>query len=99
MPGHLRFRSMSNPDSAVRPSRVACYVDGFNFYHGLKEHTKCRPYRWLNYRALVESLLLPGHSLEQVVLFTSLPPWSAGKRKRQETYLAALETVGVEIVQ
>jgi hypothetical protein len=81
------------------PQRVVVYIDGFNLYHGLKEHSRARACRWLNLHSLAESMLLPGHLLTSVVYFTSIPPWSASKQRRHETYLAALGTVNVEIVR
>ena len=81
------------------PQRVTCYVDGFNLYHGLMEHTKTRGYRWLNLKSLAESRLLSGHVLERVVYFTSVPPWNRDKAARHRTYIAALESEGVEIVE
>ena len=44
------------------------YVDGFNLYYGAIKDT---PYRWLNMRALVESLLRPGHEIEKIKYFTA----------------------------
>ncbi|MHB0949185.1 MAG: NYN domain-containing protein [Gemmatimonadaceae bacterium] len=86
-------------EPAEKHERVVCYVDGFNLYHGLKQHSKTRAYRWLNLWSLTEDLLLPGQRLERVIFFTSLPPWSNAKRARHERYIAALESVGVEIVR
>lgn len=79
--------------------RTTVYVDGFNLYHGLKEHSKARAYRWLNLRSLSEAILLPGHHLERVVYFTSLPPWNQQKIARHQVYMDALGSVGVEIVK
>ncbi|HEX8454037.1 MAG TPA: NYN domain-containing protein [Longimicrobium sp.] len=84
---------------AARPVRVTVYVDGFNLYHGLKEHSKARAYRWLDLHALSESLLLPGHRLEKVLYFTSLPPWSPQKIARHQVYIDALKSVGVTVVE
>jgi len=78
--------------------RVSVYIDGFNLYHGLKEHSKAREYRWLNLWSLSESLLRRGHRLERVLYFTSLPPWNPRKVARHQAYLAALTSVGVEII-
>ena len=96
--GHLRF---SDPRGMTAQSsiRVTMYVDGFNLYHGLKEHTKARKYRWLNVWSLTQALLLPGHTLERVVYFTSLPPWDQKKIARHQVYLDALSSVGVEVVK
>lgn len=81
------------------PLRVRTYVDGFNLYHGIKEHSKGRDYRWLDLRRLAEHFLLPEHRLESVVYFTSIPPWNGAKAARHETYVAALESTGVHIVR
>jgi len=80
-------------------ARVVYYIDGFNLYHGLMEHTKTRGYRWLNLYSLATGHLLPAHTLERVVYFTSVPPWNAAKAARHEKYISALESTGVEIVR
>lgn len=85
--------------SAPPALRVRMYVDGFNLYHGLKEHSKARQYRWLNLRSLAEGLLLPGHRLDKVLYFTSLPPWNQAKASRHEVYLDALAGEGVEVIR
>jgi len=79
--------------------RVSYYVDGFNLYHGLKEHSKARKFRWLNLRSFAEGQLQPNHVLERVIYFTSIPPWSSSKAERHERYIAALESVDVEVVR
>lgn len=79
--------------------RVIYYIDGFNLYHGLMEHTKTRDYRWLNLYSLAAGHLLPGHALQQVVYFTSVPPWNEAKAARHEKYISALESTGVETVR
>lgn len=85
--------------SPAPPVRATFYVDGFNLYHGLKEHSKARAYRWLNLWALSDSLLLPGHRLERVLYFTSLPPWNDQKIARHQVYIDALKSVGVTVVE
>lgn len=80
-------------------SRVICYVDGFNLYHGLHDDAKAKPYRWLNLWTLAESKLLPGHQLQGVVYFTSVPPWNNAKAGRHRTYIDALKHHGVEVVE
>ena len=77
------------------PPRVTYYIDGFNLYHGLTEHTKTRDYKWLNLWELALDLLLPNHALDRVVYFTSVPPWNAAKARRHETYISAVESFGV----
>lgn len=90
---------MSLTTAAPAPARVTCYVDGFNLYHGIAEHSKGRRYKWLNLRSLTERLLIPGHALERVVYFTSVPPWNRGKQERHRTYIAALESAGIDIME
>lgn len=87
---------MTAPISA--PLRATYYIDGFNLYHGIKEDSHARAYKWLNLWSLAQSRLLPGHTLDRVLYFTSLPPWSPGKQHRHQTYMAALENVGVEVI-
>lgn len=89
---------MTSGKTITAAPRVTCYVDGFNLYHALEEHTTARAYRWLNLWSFAESQLLPGHSLERVIYFTSLPPWSNSKQARHERYIAALSSVKVETV-
>jgi uncharacterized LabA/DUF88 family protein len=86
-------------ESKTIGGRARFYVDGFNLYHGLKEHSKARKYRWLNLRSFAEAQLLPGHVLDRVIYFTSIPPWNPSKAERHERYIAALESVGVEIIR
>lgn len=83
----------------IPPVRVTVYIDGFNLYHGLKEHSKARAYRWLNLWSLSESLLLPGHQLTTVLYFTSLPPWNQQKIARHQVYMDALKSVGVTVIE
>ena len=80
------------------PIRATFYIDGFNLDHGLREHTKARSYRWLNLWSLAQNLLTPGHVLSRVVYFTAVPPWSASKSRRHQTYVDALKTLGIEVV-
>jgi uncharacterized LabA/DUF88 family protein len=87
------------PDPAGVTARVTYYVDGFNLYHGLKEHSKARAYRWLNLWSFAESQLLPGHVLQRVIYFTSVPPWNHNKAARHERYITALESVKVQVVR
>ena len=43
--------------------RTFVYVDGFNLYYGALKGT---PHRWLDIKALVEKLLLPGHEIIKI---------------------------------
>ena len=83
-------------DSEARTAdrRVMVYVDGFNLYYGLR--TKgWRRFYWLDIGALSENLLRPGQRLAGVRYFTTrITGNEQDKRRRQSTYLEALETRG-----
>ena len=73
--------------------RVSVYIDGFNFYNGLKAKGWGR-YRWLNIAALSQRLLFEDQELVDVRYFTSLMHHEPESLKRQQHYLAALELDG-----
>ncbi|MBF8187567.1 NYN domain-containing protein [Nonomuraea sp. K274] len=77
--------------------RVGVYVDGFNLYYGLRELGR-RRHLWLDLRAMAMRILRPHQRLVGVRYFTATirndPPAIA----RQEVYLAATESLGVEVV-
>lgn len=75
--------------------RVIAYIDGFNLYFGLKSKG-WQKYYWLDPRALAQNLLKPWQRLEMVKYFTariSDAPHDPGKRRRQTTFLEAVETL------
>ena len=75
--------------------RIIAYVDGFNLYYGLRSMGWRRLY-WLDVHRLAENLLKPGQPLVRVHYFTARiasRPGNEGTRKRQGTYLDALETL------
>lgn len=69
-------------------ARVAAYVDGFNFYHGLKDKHG-RKYLWLDLQALTSSLVLPGQELVAVHYFSARVRGEPSAR-RQADYIDAL---------
>lgn len=77
--------------------RVRAYIDGFNLYHGIKEHTKARAFRWVDLRALAEHFLAAGETLDEVLYYTTIPPWHPGKARRHQLYLDALGVHGVSV--
>jgi uncharacterized LabA/DUF88 family protein len=79
--------------------RVGAYVDGFNLYFGLKEAALKRLY-WLDVQVLAANLLKPGQSVTATHYFTSRirdNGRNAADRKRQATYIDALQVQGVSI--
>lgn len=93
------------------PQRVACYIDGFNLYYGMRD-SKFRRFLWLDLCGLARSLLLPHQTLASTKYFTSrISGWKPSdrpehkesmnaRRKRQATYLDALASVdGLKIYE
>lgn len=67
-------------------------MDGFNLYYGCVKNT---PYKWLNLKALFESLLLPKNSIDLIRYFTArVSDKGAGRASlRQQVYLKTIETI------
>jgi len=72
--------------------RVIFYVDGFNFYYGLKSQVKINPeWRkgyWIDIVKLFEQFLSDNDTLVKVKYFTAAP-LSIGKRSRQSALFKA----------
>lgn len=70
--------------------RVTFYVDGFNFYYGIKRTRKSNKewgkYYWIDMVKLCESFLGEGQQLEKVVYFTA-SPLDSEKNSRQSAFL------------
>lgn len=72
--------------------RVTFYIDGFNFYFGLKRTKRIdvawRHFYWVDIVKLCESFLGEGQILEKVIYFTA-SPLSPQKNSRQSAFLNA----------
>ena len=75
--------------------RVACFIDGYNLYHSLKDNH----HKWLDLDALVNRLI-PGksESISAVYYFSAYARWLPDSYRRHREYVAALETTGVNVV-
>ena len=76
--------------------RTNVYVDGFNLYYGAVKGT---PYKWLNIRHMCE-LAFPKNEIGDIHYCTAIvtdAPWDPQQSLRQQTFIRALETTGVEI--
>lgn len=73
--------------------RVIAYVDGYNLYYGLREKNWQR-YYWLNIQALAMQLLKPDQMLVTTKYFTTIVKHPDERRRRQATFLEALQTLG-----
>lgn len=74
-------------------SRVISYVDGFNFYFGLREKG-WRKYYWLDFAAVTRSLLKPTQQFQHCHYFTAQMRQGPKNRNnsRQTIWLEALDT-------
>lgn len=76
--------------------KVAAYIDGFNAYHAIDRLGE-PALKWLDYHSLAASMLREGDTLERVVFYTALTPWSPEKRARHVNFLEALRHTGVQV--
>lgn len=72
--------------------RVTFYIDGFNFYYGLKRTKRNEPqwadYYWIDLVKLCQSFLGEGQQVEKVIYFTA-SPLNPEKSSRQSAFLNA----------
>lgn len=73
------------------PEQVVAYIDGFNFYFGLRERGWQR-YYWVNPRLVCHYLLKTQQNLIEVKYFTSRIKGDVGKVSRQDTFIRAIKT-------
>lgn len=79
-------------------SRIACFVDGFNVFHALKDKEEYHKYKWLNLAKLTQCFVRPADQVIEILYFTALAHWNPDKVNRHKTYIAALKSVGIKIV-
>jgi hypothetical protein len=77
--------------------RTYVYVDGFNLYFGALKGT---PYKWLNIKALCESLLNPENKITGIKYFTAHVSGTANDPNKaidQQLYIRALRRMTPEV--
>jgi len=67
--------------------KVIVYVDGYNFYYGLKE-CNWKKFYWLDLVNFFQSFMGPNQELVKVKYFSAYPS-NQGKRERQDTFFSA----------
>ncbi|MCD7901384.1 MAG: NYN domain-containing protein [Bacteroides sp.] len=76
--------------------RITFYIDGFNFYFGLKRMKKVTPtWRkayWIDMVKFCKQFLSPDQQLEKVIYFTATP-WDSKKSSRQSAFLNANKAI------
>ena len=72
--------------------RVTFYIDGFNFYYGLRRTKRTEPqwgdYYWIDMVKLCEGFLGEDQVVEKVIYFTA-SPLNPEKNSRQSAFLNA----------
>ena len=70
--------------------KVTFYIDGFNFYYGLKENSSkdssWRKFYWLDFNLFFSQFLQPDEELLEIRYFTARPK-NSGKMKRQNALM------------
>jgi uncharacterized LabA/DUF88 family protein len=74
--------------------RVIVYIDGFNLYHSIDD-LKLPHLKWLDIRALAESLLRRDEALKAVKYFSAYATWMPDRYERHRAYTDALISRGV----
>ena len=69
--------------------KVIVYVDGFNFYYGLRSDRRWKQYYWLDVVKLFEKFMKPGQELVAVKYFSARPTNDPGKNTRQYAFFQA----------
>lgn len=72
--------------------KVIVYVDGFNFYYGLKQSLKWKKYYWLDVVKLFETFMRPNQELIAVKYFSARPNDIEQSRRQNAFFQANRET-------
>ena len=78
--------------------RTIVFVDGFNLFHSLQDHSEFHKLKWLNLEKFSKCYLNPQDQLDKVFYFTAYSTWAPEKVKKHQTYVRALKNVGVEVI-
>lgn len=80
------------------PTRVGFYIDGCNLFHGMRT-AQLRDCYWLDLTAPAKEFLKDGQTLACVKYFTARVKGDPDKNKRHSTYIDALRSTQVEVVE
>lgn len=73
------------------------YIDGFNLYHAI-DALGDPQLKWLDLRALAESILRKDEVLREVKYFTAFATWRPESFTKHRAYVSALEAKGVSVI-
>lgn len=85
------------------PIRTTFYIDGFNFYNGIRSARKeispaWKNYYWLDLVKFAQQFLSPDHELVAVKYFTA-SPIDAGKQRRQSALFKANKFINSDKIE
>ncbi len=78
--------------------KVIVYVDGFNFYYGLKHHSKWKKYYWLDIVKLFEQFMRPDQELVAVKYFSARPNEPQKSTRQNAFFQANLENPKFKLI-
>lgn len=73
----------------MEKQRVIVYVDGFNFYYGLRRDRRWKQYYWIDVVKLFERFMRQDQELIAVKYFSARPTNDPGKNSRQYCFFQA----------
>ena len=91
--------------------RISVYIDGFNYYHSIKNYAKLnkdknvdeKKLKWLDYKKLVVQSLLKENEQNaeiNVNFYTAINEFmSVDSQERHKIYLSALEQSGINVIK
>lgn len=79
-------------------NRICIFIDGFNLYHALNDYKIYHKYKWLNLDKFAKCFVGPKDKIIDIFYFTSYVTWNPGKLARHQTYVKALQLVGIKPV-
>jgi len=104
----VSFRPEAPKGAFFMPKKVIFYIDGFNFYNGLRNaaqivdnkpgSNRWKKFYWIDFVKLCSSLLMEGEQLIYVRYFTARPI-SAGKRERQNQLMKVNEIINNDLLK
>lgn len=85
---HLARGGLTLKNNSMEKQKVIVYVDGFNFYYGLKGDPKWKRYYWLDIVKFFEKFMKPDQELIKVKYFSARPD-NQEKNARQYAFFQA----------
>ena len=81
-----------------RKQRVIVYIDGFNFYYGLKANKRWKKYYWLDVVKLFEGFMRPNQELIAVKYFSARPDDIEQSRRQNAFFQANKENLKFHLI-